>query len=180
VQVLCTRWVESPLGSLLLAADEDGLRLVEFAVEDRLEREIGQLRETLEAVLLPGRNTHLAAAEAQLAEYFEGRRTRFELALAPLGSKFELEVWGELGRIPFAQTRSYAQIAESIGRAGAQRAVGTANGRNRLAIVIPCHRVIRGDGELSGYGGGVARKRWLLEHEQRVQSADEGRGRTAR
>jgi AraC family transcriptional regulator of adaptative response/methylated-DNA-[protein]-cysteine methyltransferase len=171
VPVLCTRWVESPLGVLLLAADEVGLRLVEFAVEERLEREIGQLREALGAVLAPGRNAHLAAAEAQLAEYFAGNRMQFELELAPLGTDFECRVWSELGRIPFGETRSYAEIAERIGRAGAQRAVGTANGRNRLAIVIPCHRVIRGDGELSGYGGGVARKRWLLDHERRGRTA---------
>jgi len=156
------------------------LRLVEFAVEQRLEREIAQLREALGVVLVPGRNRHLAAAEAQLAEYFAGQRTRFELELAPVGTEFELRVWSELGRIPFAETRSYAEIAARIGRAGAQRAVGTANGRNRLALVIPCHRVIRGDGELSGYGGGVARKRWLLEHERRVHSPGAGRGRTAR
>jgi AraC family transcriptional regulator of adaptative response/methylated-DNA-[protein]-cysteine methyltransferase len=180
VRTLSTHWVESPLGTLLLAADEDGLRLVEFAVEQRLEREIAQLREALGVVLVPGRNRHLAAAEAQLAEYFAGQRTRFELELAPVGTEFELRVWSELGRIPFAETRSYAEIAARIGRAGAQRAVGTANGRNRLALVIPCHRVIRGDGELSGYGGGVARKRWLLEHERRVHSPGAGRGRTAR
>jgi len=163
LRVLTTRWVESPLGTLLLAADEQGLRLLEFAVEQRLRREIAEL----DAVLVPGRSASLDAAERQLAEYFAGRRTRFELALAPVGTEFERRVWSELGRIPFGETRSYAQIAERIGRAGAQRAVGTANGRNRLAIVIPCHRVIRGDGELSGYGGGVARKRWLLDHERR-------------
>ena len=165
--VLSTRWVESPLGTLLLAADGEGLRLVEFAVEERLEREIADLRAALGAVLVPGRTPLLAAAEAQLVEYFAGRRTRFELALAPLGTPFERNVWTELGKIPFGETRCYAEIAERIGRAGAQRAVGTANGRNRLAIVIPCHRVIRGDGELSGYGGGVGRKRWLLDHERR-------------
>src|SRR5262249_34161449 len=96
----------------------------------------------------------------------------FELELAPIGTDFERRVWSELGKIPFGETCSYAEIAERIGRAGAQRAVGAANGRNRIAIVIPCHRVIRGDGELSGCGGGVARKRWRLDHE--------GRGRTAR
>lgn len=180
VRVLRTRWVDSPLGTLLLAADEEGLRLCEFAVEQRLEREIAELREALGAVLVPGRTALLAAAEQQLTQYFAGERTRFELELAPVGTDFERRVWAELGRIPFGETRSYAQIAESIGRAGAQRAVGTANGRNRLAIVIPCHRVIRGDGELSGYGGGVARKRWLLEHEQRVHSGRAERGRTAR
>jgi AraC family transcriptional regulator of adaptative response/methylated-DNA-[protein]-cysteine methyltransferase len=171
LRVVTTRWVESPLGTLLLAADEAGLRLVEFAVEERLEREIAELREGLGAVLVPGRSALLSAAERQLSEYFAGERTQFELELAPLGTKFELRVWRELGRIPFGETRSYAQIAGRIGRAGAQRAVGTANGRNRLAIVIPCHRVIRGDGELSGYGGGVARKRWLLDHERRGRTA---------
>jgi AraC family transcriptional regulator of adaptative response/methylated-DNA-[protein]-cysteine methyltransferase len=171
LRVLSTRWVESPLGTLLLAADEQGLRLLEFAVEQRLEREIAELREELGAVLVPGSTGLLGAAERQLAEYFAGSRTRFDLALAPLGTDFERSVWSELGLIPYGETRSYAQIAEGIGRAGAQRAVGTANGRNRLAIVIPCHRVIRGDGELSGYGGGVQRKRWLLDHERRGRTA---------
>ena len=166
-RVLHTRWVESPLGTMLLAADEAGLRLVEFAVEKRLAREIQEL----DAVLVPGRTKLLAAAERQLAEYFAGERTRFDLELAPLGTEFERRVWSELGRIPFGETRSYGEVAERIGRAGAQRAVGTANGRNKLAIVIPCHRVIRGDGELSGYGGGVARKRWLLDHERRGRTA---------
>ena len=166
-RVLRTRWVESPLGTLLLAADDEGLRLVEFAVEQRLAREIAELG----AVLVPGRGASLDAAERQLAEYFAGSRRHFDLALAPSGTEFERRVWTELGRIPFGETRSYGQIAERIGRAGAQRAVGTANGRNRLAIVIPCHRVIRGDGELSGYGGGVARKRWLLAHERRGRTA---------
>lgn len=170
-RVLHTQWLDSPLGTLLLAADEQGLRLVEFAVEERLEREIVELREELGAVLAPGRNAMLAAARSQLREYFAGKRTHFELELAPIGSEFERRVWSELGRIPFGETRSYAEIAERIGRAGAQRAVGTANGRNRLAIVIPCHRVIRGDGELSGYGGGVARKRWLIDHERRGRTA---------
>ncbi len=168
VRTLLARWVESPLGTLLLLADEAGLRLVEFAVEERLEREIRDLRARLDAVVVPGTNAHLAAAERQLAQYFAGERTRFELALTPLGSPFELAVWKELRRIPFGETRSYAEIAREVGRASAQRAVGTTNGRNRLAIVIPCHRVIRGDGSLSGYGGGVARKRWLLDHERRV------------
>ncbi|MBK7642316.1 MAG: methylated-DNA--[protein]-cysteine S-methyltransferase [Planctomycetes bacterium] len=165
---LCVRWVDSPLGTLLLGADSDGLRLVEFAVEQRLAREIAELRESLGAVLVQSRNAHLAAAEKQLGQYFAGERERFELELAPIGTDFERRVWSELRRIPFGQTRAYAEVAARIGRAGAQRAVGTANGRNRLAIVIPCHRVIRGDGTLSGYGGGVARKRWLLEHEQRA------------
>lgn len=168
---LLARWVESPLGTLLLVADDEGLRLVEFAVEQRLAREIRELRARLEAVVVPGTNAHLAAAEQQLAQYFAGTRTRFELALAPLGSLFELAVWKELGRIQFGETHSYAGIARAIGRENAQRAVGRANGRNRLAIVIPCHRVICGDGSLSGYGGGAARKLWLLEHERRLVAA---------
>lgn len=104
-------------------------------------------------------------AETELREYFEGKRQRFTIPLWIEGTAFQKEVWERLCRIPFGETRSYGQIAEAIGHAKAVRAVGLANGRNPISIVVPCHRVIGSDGSLTGYGGGIERKRFLLELE---------------
>ena len=106
-----------------------------------------------------------AAVIRQLEEYFSGRRRIFDLALAPRGTPFQKAVWQELMRIPYGETRSYGQIAAALGRAGASRAVGAANGRNPIPIIVPCHRVIGADGSLTGFGGGLEAKRWLLQHE---------------
>lgn len=107
----------------------------------------------------------LDACVRQLDEYFAGRRRRFDLNLDPRGTDFEKRVWDELLKIPFGKTSSYGQIAETIGRSRAVRAVGGANGKNPIAVIIPCHRVIGGKGTLVGYGGGLWRKEWLLTHE---------------
>ena len=109
----------------------------------------------------------LDAAARQVGEYFAGTRLTFDLPLAPLGSDFQRKVWRELGRIPPGVTRSYAEMARRIGRPGAARAIGRANGSNMVALAIPCHRVINADGTLCGYAGGLWRKRRLLEHERR-------------
>lgn len=111
----------------------------------------------------------LDAAVRQLREYFAGERTRFDLALAPAGTPFQLAAWRALRDIPFGETRSYAQQAAAIGRASAVRAIGAANGRNPLPIVVPCHRVIGKNGRLVGFAAGLDRKQWLLDHEARVR-----------
>jgi methylated-DNA-[protein]-cysteine S-methyltransferase len=113
----------------------------------------------------------LRAAARQLGEYFAGRRRTFDLPLRPLGSAFQQRVWQQLLEIPFGATCSYGALARAIGRPSASRAVGAANGRNPISIIIPCHRVIGSDGSLTGYGGGEPAKRWLLEHEARVAPA---------
>jgi methylated-DNA-[protein]-cysteine S-methyltransferase len=110
----------------------------------------------------------LAAARTQLAEYFDGARLTFELSLSAMGTDMQKSVWHELARIPFGETRSYGEIAAALGNPKASRAVGAANGRNPIAIIVPCHRVIGADGSLTGFGGGVERKAWLLAHEARV------------
>jgi methylated-DNA-[protein]-cysteine S-methyltransferase len=110
----------------------------------------------------------LSAAAVQLGEYFAGRRKEFEVPLAPQGTPFQRAVWSELLRIPFGETVSYGEIAARIARPRAVRAVGAANGRNPIALIVPCHRVIGSDGTLTGYGGGLPTKRWLLAHEERV------------
>jgi methylated-DNA-[protein]-cysteine S-methyltransferase len=104
----------------------------------------------------------------QLGEYFAGERTAFDLPLRPVGSDFELAVWDQLTRIPYGETRSYGYVAEAVGEPGGAQAVGAANGRNPIAVVVPCHRVIGADGRLVGFGGGLPRKRFLLDLEQRA------------
>jgi methylated-DNA-[protein]-cysteine S-methyltransferase len=113
-----------------------------------------------------------ARAIRQLEEYFRGERRRFELALAPEGTEFEHKVWAEVCRIPFGSTDSYGEIARRLGDPDAARAVGAANARNPIAIVVPCHRVIGADGDLTGYAGGIDRKKWLLDHESDQQRFD--------
>jgi len=163
---LLARRINTPLGKMLALADWQGLRLLEFVDRRGLEREIARLRRRLRCAVVPGNNAALAAADAQLQRYFLGEQLEFDLPLAPTGSAFQQDVWAALRRIPAGATRSYAEIAAEVGRPGAQRAVGRANGSNMLSLVIPCHRVIASDGSLSGYGGGVWRKQRLLEHER--------------
>ena len=150
------RHIDSPIGQLLLAGDEDGLQIIGFprgkgkvAIHTDWEHK---------ADCCPD-------AQAQLLEYFQGRRLAFDLKLAPSGTDFQLAVLAALQTIPCGETRSYLDIANQIGRPQAVRAVGAANARNPLPIVIPCHRVIGADGSLTGFGGGLAAKRYLLELE---------------
>jgi len=157
--------VPSPVGELLLTGDG---------------RSVGALRlPDTSAPAAPAEGEHrdddaFAEARAQLTEYFAGARTTFDLHLAPTGTPFQLQVWDALCRIPYGSTASYGEVAAAIGRPGASRAVGLANGRNPIAIIVPCHRVIGADGRLVGYGGGLDRKRYLLELEA---SALDGNGR---
>lgn len=143
----------SPIGPLLLEVDERGrLTTLEFHATGS------------------AKSPQTAHVERQLDEYFAGRRTEFDLELAPEGTEFQRAVWKALLTIPYGETRSYAQIASQIGRPAACRAVGAANGRNPIAIVVPCHRVIGSNGELTGFGGGLPMKRQLLELEQHAVS----------
>lgn len=165
----CVRlaWVESPVGPLLLGATERGVALLEFTDRRALEAQLATLRRRLARPLVPGTNAWIERAKGELAEYFAGTRREFELPIDAPGTPFEEAVWGELRRIPYGETRSYEDLALALDRPGGSRAVGQANGRNRVAIVIPCHRVVNKGGELGGYGGGLWRKRFLLDLEQR-------------
>ena len=163
---LLARRLATPLGRMLALADRQGLRLLEFVDRRGLENEIARLRRRLRCAVVPGTSAVLDATVAQVRRYFAGQRLTFDLPLAPVGSAFQRQVWAALQRIPPGATRSYAEIAAEVGRPGAARAVGRANGSNNLSIVIPCHRVIGADGALSGYGGGVWRKQRLLDHER--------------
>jgi O-6-methylguanine DNA methyltransferase len=147
--------VESPLGPLLLGAEDGALTLLWMSPLP--ERETGGADARDRAVL--------AAARDQLEAYFAGDLTAFDLPLAPVGTPFQQRVWSALVEIPFGETVSYGSLASRLGRPGAARAVGLANGSNPISIIIPCHRVIGSDGRLTGYGGGIDRKAWLLDHE---------------
>lgn len=159
--------IETPLGVMIAVADDEGLRLLEFADRRATERELRLLRQRLKTSIVPGEHPNLEKIRAELDAYFAGRSIEFTCPLAPVGSDFQLRTWKLLRTIPPAETRSYSWMAEQLKIPGARRAVGRANGTNMLCLVIPCHRVIRADGTLCGYGGGLWRKRWLLEHERK-------------
>jgi methylated-DNA-[protein]-cysteine S-methyltransferase len=156
--------MSSPVGPLLLAADDDGLHLIEFHSPRHPMGRTGEWQQ--------GEHEVLRDARVQLELYFAGERRAFDLPLAPRGTAFQREVWNALRDIPYGETISYAQLALRIGKPSAMRAVGAANGRNPLPIVVPCHRVIGADGSLTGFGGGLPTKRFLLELEGAIETAD--------
>jgi methylated-DNA-[protein]-cysteine S-methyltransferase len=150
--------LETPIGQLTLLASGGALEAVHLPGGEDKPAEPAR-------AIAPEDAAALAAARAQLGEYFAGERRCFELPLAARGTPFQRQVWAALTRIPYGETTSYAAIAQAVGRPRAVRAVGAANGKNPLAIVVPCHRVIGADGTLTGYAGGLPIKRWLLDHE---------------
>ena len=156
----------TPLGPMVAVAAATGLCLLEFADRPMLATQLGRLRRLFRASIVAGGSPHLEQVEAELQAYFAGTLREFTTPLVLPGTPFQSAVWARLRAIPYGETRSYEEQARAIGRPGAQRAVGRANGDNRLAIVVPCHRVVRADGALCGYGGGLWRKRRLLEHER--------------
>jgi AraC family transcriptional regulator of adaptative response/methylated-DNA-[protein]-cysteine methyltransferase len=159
-------WIESPLGPLIAGADDRGVCLLEFSDRRMLEAQLKTLGRRLKRPLVPGEHRHLERLRVELAEYFAGTRKIFEVPLNAPGTPFQERVWNELLKVPFGELRSYEQIAVGIGSPKAVRAVGRANGMNRIAIVIPCHRVVGKDGTPTGYGGGIWRKQRLLDLER--------------
>lgn len=159
---------QSPIGPLLTAAVDAGVCLLEFGNEQRITRQATSLHRWFGGPVVRDSHPHLTALRQQLEEYFDGRRSEFTVPLVIRGTPFELATWQELQRVPYGTTVSYADIARRIDNPGAVRAVGSANGRNRIAIVIPCHRVVNSNGALGGYGGGLWRKKRLLEIESRA------------
>ncbi len=169
VNLLKADWIDTPLGPMIAISDERVLYLLEFVNRRGLEKEIQTLRKRTKSAIVPGRATPIESIEKELRHYFKGRlENGFLTPLKMVGSPFQKNVWLELMKIPLGETRSYSDIAKALGNPGAVRAVGGANGANQIAIVIPCHRVINADGQIGGYGGGIARKRWLLEHEKKA------------
>jgi methylated-DNA-[protein]-cysteine S-methyltransferase len=165
----CLARVTTPIGDLLVAGTESAVTEVCFADGDADSDARPQPRSRGSSAQ-PASAPVLEAA-AQLAAYFDGSLVRFDLPLTFSGPHFHARVWDAVRQVPYGETRTYGEIAATLGRPGAARAVGAANGRNPLPIIVPCHRLIGADGGLTGYGGGLARKRWLLDHESRVASA---------
>ena len=156
----------SPLGNILAAASERGLCLLEFAGSRSIDDELRDLQRLIGCQTKQGENEHTRLVKTQLGEYFQGTRREFGVPLHAPGSPFQRRVWSALQTIPYGETTHYQALAEQLGNPAAVRAVAAANGANRLSILIPCHRVIGKDGSLTGYGGGLQRKQWLLDHEQ--------------
>ncbi len=159
-------WLRSPLGPLVAGATADGICLLEFTDRRMLEGQFTTVRKLLGAPLIPGSNQHLERLQAELSTYFAGSLRSFSVPLVYPGTAFQRQVWEQLLAIPYAETRSYHELAAAIGAPKAVRAVGRANGLNRISILIPCHRVINKSGELGGYGGGLRRKQYLLDLER--------------
>jgi AraC family transcriptional regulator of adaptative response/methylated-DNA-[protein]-cysteine methyltransferase len=162
--------VESPVGQLVLGVTNTELVLLEFVDRRMLPTQIARVAKALKCVFAPGETALLRRVRTQLDEYFSGRRQAFDLPIGMTGTPFQVSVWNALLEIPSGATRSYKEVAQAIGRPEAVRAVARANGDNRMAIVIPCHRVIGADGKLVGYGGGLWRKQRLLDLERGVTS----------
>ena len=167
-QTLLIHRFTTPIGPMFVCASEHGVCLLEFVDRRMLETEFSDLQRLLNARIIAGQNEHIRQAENEIAEYFAGNRLRFTLALDTPGSEFQRRVWQALAEIPCGESTHYQALAETLNKPTAARAVAAANGANRIALVIPCHRVIGKDGSMTGYGGGVARKRWLLEHEKKI------------
>ena len=153
-------YLETPCGPLLLAGDREGLHVVEFQAGERPRPILAHWQR---------QEKPLRGAKQQLAAYFKGELQQFDLPVALSGTDFQCQVWRELQAIPYGETISYRTLAQRIGRPRAVRAVGAANGRNRLPVVIPCHRVIGSNGSLTGFAGGVPIKQWLLDHESALR-----------
>jgi AraC family transcriptional regulator of adaptative response/methylated-DNA-[protein]-cysteine methyltransferase len=163
---IVVQMIESPLGPLLVGAMDEGICLVEFTDPRMLETNFQSIQKRLGSPVVPGDHSLLEQLKNELAGYFDGKRETFTVRLAPSGTEFQEQVWSALRGIPFGETIAYDELASRVGRPKAQRAVANANGQNRISILIPCHRVVGKDGTLTGYGGGLWRKRLLLELER--------------
>ncbi|MEZ5498040.1 MAG: methylated-DNA--[protein]-cysteine S-methyltransferase [Steroidobacteraceae bacterium] len=168
--VVVLDWLATPVGPMIAGATDKALCLLEFTDRRMLETQLQTVRKRLGMPLLPGRNPLLAQLRTELQQYFAGERQQFALPLSYPGTQFQRSVWRTLLKIPYGETWSYQDVARSIANERAVRAVGQSNGLNRIAIVIPCHRVVNADGKLGGYGGGLWRKQFLLDLERRHSS----------
>jgi O-6-methylguanine DNA methyltransferase len=162
---IVARMLDTPLGPMLAGATDQGVCLLEFTDRRMLPTQLQVLQRRLGMPVVAGRHAHLDRLQIELDEYFAGSRRQFDLPLVAPGSDFQQRTWAELRRLESGVTVSYEELAVRVGKPAAQRAVGTANGANRIAVVIPCHRVVRKSGETGNYGGGRWRKAWLLAHE---------------
>lgn len=157
--------IETVLGSMLAVADDARLYLLQFSDCQRLTRHIEQLKKRMDAVIVTGKTPVILKIKKELCDYFSGKSCLFETQLMLNGSLFQKNVWRALQQIPFGETRSYLDVANTIQKPTAFRAVANANAANPFAIIIPCHRVVYANGDLGGYAAGVSRKQWLIAHE---------------
>ncbi len=166
MKAITMTWVDTPLGPLVAGVTEKGLCLLEFTDRRSLEAQLKSLHKYFGCAMVPGRDSLLESLKQELGEYFSGKRKNFSIPLDVPGTEFQQKVWKELCSIPYGKTRSYEEMAIRLKNPKAKRAVGRANGTNRIGIVIPCHRVVNKDGKLGGYGGGLWRKQMLLDLER--------------
>ena len=164
--ILKSSYIDTPLGSMLAISDADALYFLEFSDWRGLDRKIHQLKTKAKASILPGTYSPIELIKYELDSYFAGNLREFKTPFHYWGSAFQNLVWQELARLPYGEKRSYLAQAKAIGKATAFRAVANANATNPIAIIIPCHRIINNNGNLGGYGGGIARKKWLLDFEK--------------
>lgn len=169
--IVTIKRMQTPLGAMLAGFTPQGLCILEFMDRKMLKTQLSSITKHLKAVILPGDDERFALLETELSHYFQGNNPVFKTVLHLVGTEFQQKVWRQLLTIPPGVTRSYKAQAQAIGQPEAVRAVAAANGQNRISILIPCHRVIGSDGKLVGYGGGLPRKKFLLELEQRLQKA---------
>lgn len=167
LKILNAKWIDTVLGSMIAIGDETGLYLLEFVDRRGLEKEIEKLRKKLSAIIIPGTLKVFDSIKKELKLYFEGKLKEFTTPIHLIGSPFQKQVWLMLKKIPIGETISYLELATKIGNRNSFRAVARANGANQLALIIPCHRVINNNGDLGGYGGGLSRKKWLIENEKK-------------
>ncbi|MGB8492639.1 MAG: methylated-DNA--[protein]-cysteine S-methyltransferase [Bacteroidales bacterium] len=159
--------IETPIGEMAACATSDGICLLEFTDKQSIGTDLEELASVFQMKIKHGGNAHLRSLRKQLREYFAGKRKEFSLQLETPGTEFQQKVWNELLKIPYGTTSSYLEQARAVKNPRSVRAIAGANASNRIAIVIPCHRVIGSDGSLVGYAGGLERKRWLIDHERR-------------
>lgn len=165
-KIILINRLTTPLGPMFVCATDMGICLLEFTDRKKMETEFERLQKLLNSKILIGENQHIDQLKGELKEYFEGKRKSFEVKLHILGTDFQKEVWNALKKIPFGTTSTYQQQSDKINKPKAIRAVAKANGHNRISIVIPCHRIIGKNGNLTGYGGGIERKKWLIDFEK--------------
>jgi len=165
---LKSSWLETPLGFMVAVTDEKALYFLEFVERQRLEEKIEKFCAKANANIVPEMTPIIESVESELKTYFEGKLKTFKIPLILVGSPFQENAWRELMHTPYGQTRSYTDQAIALERPLAFRAVANANGANNIAIIVPCHRIINNNGALGGYGGGISRKKWLLNHEQQM------------
>jgi AraC family transcriptional regulator, regulatory protein of adaptative response / methylated-DNA-[protein]-cysteine methyltransferase len=165
--MIITATIETAAGIMTAAAVDEGICLLEFVSGTKTAKELTALANHFRTTISTGENEHISILREQMEEYFGGKRKEFTVSLDPVGTPFQRSVWNELLKVRYGTTRTYLEQSAALGNTKSIRAVANANAQNRIAILIPCHRIIGSDGRLTGYAGGLWRKKWLLDHEKK-------------